>query len=95
MTIGGIGSQIDNLQVIRAQRAFEKRNCEAQKELKQPESPGEAIDKTIPPGFSGNDNKGIQEIKNFANQYNLPGIEEDDIHHALKYGTSLFADYSA
>jgi sugar (pentulose or hexulose) kinase len=41
------------------------------------------------------EDKYVSEIKDFINKYNLTGVEEDDIQSALKYGTSLLADYIA
>ena len=41
------------------------------------------------------ENSFVGEIKEFANRNNITNVEEDDIKEALKYGTSLFADYTA
>ncbi len=37
----------------------------------------------------------ISEIREFANKYNITDIEDQEIEEALKYGTSLLADYTA
>jgi len=37
----------------------------------------------------------IKEIKNFMEKNKIINIEENDLKHALTYGTSLLADYTA
>lgn len=37
----------------------------------------------------------VSEIKEFINKYNITEVEEDEIQSALRYGTSLLADYIA
>ncbi|HSA05577.1 MAG TPA: hypothetical protein P5556_00200 [Candidatus Gastranaerophilales bacterium] len=37
----------------------------------------------------------INEIKEFANKYNMADIEDADIQEALRYGTSLFVNHIA
>jgi hypothetical protein len=43
----------------------------------------------------GKDDKYVSEVKDFINKYNLTDIEEGDIKDAMKYGTSILADYTA
>ncbi len=37
----------------------------------------------------------VSEIQEFANKYQINSVQEEEIEEALKYGTSLFADYTA
>ena len=96
MSIDSIGSQLRTLQAIKAQNTTMRRHCEAPQEPKQsinkPET--EWIASSSPTGSPRNDNK-VQELRNFAQTNNMTDIEDEDIQYALKYGTSLFADYSA
>jgi hypothetical protein len=112
MTVSSIDSQVNNLQLLRAQSAFRKtlENLEKAKQNEKPE-PKEDIKEVIPPNTSSLWNYGVSkkeneadirkedayvtEIKKFINKYNFTEVEEEDIQSALRYGTSLLADYIA
>lgn len=53
------------------------------------------VNKTENEPVMRNEDKYVSEIKQFADKYNFTEVEEDDIQSALKYGTSLLADYTA
>lgn len=95
MAISGIGSQINVLQAIRAQNAFAKKPAEKIESL-QPIEKEFAVEPKITSkiAFDKND-KNIMAVKNFAEKYNRTDVDEEDINYALRYGTSLFADYTA
>jgi hypothetical protein len=104
MTVNQIGSQSSYLQVIRAQNAFQ--NIKARQEQEKTSekeietfkifSKNAEVEKpSLNNGISQAQNRFIGEVKNFAAKYNLNNIEEDDIKYAIKYGTSLLADYKA
>lgn len=109
MAVSGIGIQTSNLQILRAQNAFQN-NIKTNEEVQK-----------CPQGFDEEDvkisissknltindksqvmeqvqngkNGYISEIKEFANKCNITDVEEDDIQQALRYGTSLFVDHTA
>ncbi len=110
MTIGTIGSQDNILQVLRAQNAFQqsvKRNDGAQKPVNLPKEDVKVsissknidyqgkIGKESETGPVRAKNPYIEEVQRFASSHNINDIEKEEIEEALKYGTSLFADYTA
>ncbi len=92
MTISAIGSQVSSLQAIRAQNAFTKKPTE---DVQNKPTEPKQIEEKETLNFARVDNKFLKDIKTFAEQNNIADIEEEDIHYAMSYGTSLFADYSA
>ena len=103
MTVSGIGPQINSLQALRAQNAFmkiqktrEENIQEVLKDVKVSISSKEInTDSTVRSEPKVTFSPYINEIKTFADKHITENIKEDDIQEALKYGTSLFADYTA
>lgn len=108
MTVSGIGNHGESLQAIRAQNAFQRNakiSEQAQKTAQIPEEQEIKISissKAIEQANNTDNevkqrkvNPYVGEIKSFADKYNMEDVEEEDIEEALKYGTSLFANYTA
>lgn len=94
MSISGIGSGVNTLQSISAQNAFQKTLRNIAQSQKQPEVPKEPEKINInQPTIK--EKLLMNEVKQFADQYNMTDVEDDEIHYAIKYGTSLLADHFA
>lgn len=110
MTISSVGFQANSLQAIRAQNAFQK-SIQQKQEVERTQQGFDKQDVIVSLSSRSLNNSEIQttnqvqadnrknpyisEIKQFVTQNNISDIEEDDIQHALKYGTSLFVDQMA
>ena len=92
MAISSIGSQLRYLQAVKVQNTPVRRHPE-----RSEGSPTVEKDSSIKlkSPLNMTDYKNIQVLKNFAQSNNITDIDDEDIQYALKYGTSLFADYSA
>ncbi len=108
MTVSSIGFNTNSLQAIRAKNAFQtviKNNEKTRENINIPKDEGVKVSisskilntemSSINNTISERENRFIGEIKEFADKYNITNVKEDDIQDALKYGTSLFADYIA
>ncbi len=108
MTISGIGFQTSNLQAIAAQNAFKKAGkVEHENSLKTKIEDEQSVKVSISSknisttssesqeGTSKLDNDLINKIRKIANNYNITEIEDNEIKDALKFGTSILADYTA
>ena len=111
MSVGGIGSGISGIQFLRAKQAFENTNKLAQnneflkngfteedvkvsissREINIKKQPEEVVQED----FIEKNKKYIGEIKEFMGKHNYQDLQEEDIKHALSYGKSILADYSA
>jgi len=100
MTVSGIGTTAGSLQVLRAQNAFMRvqrlREQDIQEikddvkvEISSKSISTESMPKTEP--YSPY----VNEIKAYADRCGVEDIDREDIQDALKYGTSLLADYTA
>lgn len=104
MTVSGVATQLNILQALRAQNAFmkipraqegdiqERKDEDVKVSISSKQINTEALNISKPQIPSS---PYVTEIKAFADKYNTADIEENDIQEALKYGTSLFADYTA
>lgn len=99
-------SSISTVQAPRPQEAFQKtlKNLhENQKkqdntEVSAPNKDAENVQRTeteTMQKISYEFSERAQEIKNFASQYSSAEVDDEDIHYAMRYGTSLLADYTA
>lgn len=104
MTVSGIGIQGNTLQAIRAQNAFKYNTKIHQEPQKIEHQPDQDVKVSISSKSLDNSEKTllqkvkdpkVSEITDFATKYNIEDIDEEEIEEALKYGTSLFADYTA
>jgi len=111
MSVGGISSGISGIQFLRAKQAFENTNKLAQnseilkngfteedvkvsissREINIKKQPEELVQED----FIEKNKKYIGEIKEFMGKHNYQDLQEEDIKHALSYGKSILADYSA
>jgi hypothetical protein len=108
---GSAGLQGELIQALRAKQAFENtkklsrneeilKNGFSEEDVKLSISSQDIKIKNTPEepkeeDFMEKNGKYLGEIKEFANRHNFNEIEEEDIKHALRYGTSILADYTA
>ncbi len=101
MMVGKVNTDTNNIQAVRAQQSFEnlkkiaQNRAASQKSISAPEEPKSNNLDEINHGESDINKKYMDEIKDFMGKNKLNDVEDDDIKYALRYGTSLLADYKA
>ena len=111
MAVGSISSSISSMQAFRAKQAFENTNkLSKEKDLLKSGFNEEDVKLSISSqdisikkqteevnndDFTERNKKHIGEIKEFIGKNNYQDIQDDDIKHALSYGKSILADYTA